>query len=188
MLKKEDAVKYGIPAVALTATIITFCVAMSSKGKKILKEALKFNGQVEIHPNKGWKNKYFERMMTRVGWKSGYDYCVIFTKLVLLKTLKGKKREAVEKMFSPSSQTTWVNLVKNQKAGLYKLSKKATPGSIAFYKHMKKKWRGHADIVIKGYEDKFSVVTANGKIGVETKDRKYSFNSNTFRLLGFVKF
>lgn len=189
MVKREDLIKYGVPVVALTGITATVLLLSSRTGRKILKEALKYNGQKEIHPNRGWKNKHFEALMKGAGWKKKDDYCVTFTKLVLLNTLKGKKRLAVKKLFSPSSQTTWTNLVKNQKLGLYKLSKKAAPGSIAFYKHMKKDWRGHADIVITAGKDNFQVVTANGTVGVEIKEnRKYSFNSNKFRLLGFVKF
>ncbi len=156
--------------------------------KKILNEAQKFIGQKEIHPNKGWQNKHFQALMEKVGWQSGWDYCVLFTKLVLLNTLKGKKQSATAKLFNASSQTTWQNLKKYEYLGLYKISKKAQPGSIAFYKHMQKDWRGHADIVIEADKNSFKVVSANGSIGVETKTRKYTYASNTFRLLGFVNF
>jgi len=157
-------------------------------GKKILKEAQKYIGQKEIHPNKGWQNKHFQNLMEKVGWQSGWDYCVLFTKLVLLKTLQGKKQKVVAKLFNASSQTTWQNLKKFEHLGLYKISDKAKVGSIAFYKHMQKEWRGHADIVIEANQDNFKVVSANGSVGVETKTRKYTFNSHTFRLLGFVNF
>jgi hypothetical protein len=157
-------------------------------GKKIIKEAEKYIGIKEIHPNKGWDNRYFQSLMTNIGWKVGWDYCVLFTKLVLLRALRGKKHAIAAKLFNASSQTTWQNLLKNKDLGLYKLSKNAKPGSIAFYKHMQKEWRGHADIVLSVDDDSFKVISANGSVGVEVKTRKYTFNSNTFRLLGFVHF
>ncbi len=186
---KENIKKYAIPAVALTSLTVGSIFLFSGKtGKKIIKEAQKFVGIKEIHPNKGWTNSFFQSLMLKIGWKQGWDYCVLFTKLILLKTLKGKKKDAVLKLVNASSQTTWANLVKNQKSGLYKLSKKPKVGAIAFYKHMNANWRGHADIVLDYDDDKYTVITANGSIGVEIKDRKYLYNSNKMRLLGFVIF
>ena len=188
-MKTENITKYALPIVAIGGLTIGGFIWFSNKnGKKILKEAQHYIGQKEIHPNKGWQNKHFQALMKKVGWQSGWDYCVLFTKLVLLKTLKGKKQSATVKLFNASSQTTWQNLKKYEHLRLYKISKKAQPGSIAFYKHMQKNWRGHADIVIKADKDTFTVVSANGSVGVEVKTRKYTFNSNTFRLLGFVNF
>jgi len=189
MIKTENITKYALPAVAVTGLTVGSIVLFSNRtGKKILKEAKKYIGIKEIHPNKGWQNKYFQSLMKKVGWQSGWDYCVLFTKLVLSKTLKGKKRSAVAKLFNASSQTTWQNLQKYKHLGLYEISKKAKPGSIAFYKHMQKNWRGHADILIRADKDTFTVVSANGSVGVEVKTRKYAFTSNSFRLLGFVNF
>lgn len=186
---KENIKKYAIPAVALTSLTIGSIFLFSDKtGKKIVEEAKKFVGIKEIQPNKGWSNSYFQALMVKIGWKQGYDYCVLFTKLILLKTLKGKKKDAVQKLFNASTQTTWANLVKNQKSGLYKLSKKPKVGAIAFYKHMNADWRGHADIVLNYDDNKYTVVSANGSVGVEIKNRKYLYNSNKMRLLGFVIF
>ena len=174
MNKSENIRKYALPAVAFTGITVGSIVLFSNQtGKKILKEAQKYIGQKEIHPNKGWQNKHFQTLMEKVGWQSGWDYCVLFTKLVLLKTLKGKKQKVVAKLFNASSQTTWQNLKKFEHLGLYKISDKAKVGSIAFYKHMQKEWRGHADIVMKVEKNSFSVVSANGSVGVETKTRKY---------------
>ncbi len=189
MSKSENIRKYALPAVAFTGLTVGSMILFSNRtGKEILKEAQKYLGQKEIQPNKGWQNRNFQSLMEKIGWQSGWDYCVLFTKLVLLKTLKGKKKKAVAKLFNASSQTTWQNLKKFEYLGLYKISNKAKVGSIAFYKHMQKEWRGHADIVIEANQDNFKVVSANGSVGVETKTRKYTFNSHTFRLLGFVNF
>lgn len=189
MIKTEQITKYALPVAAVSGLTIGSLMLFSNKnGKKILKEARRYVGQKEIQPNAGWENKYFQSLMKKVGWQSGWDYCVLFTKLVLLRTLKGKKQKAVLKLFSPSSQTTWQNLKKYEHLGLYEISKTAKPGSIAIYKHMQKNWRGHADIVMRSDKDTFTVVSANGSVGVEVKTRKYTFNSNTFRLLGFVNF
>lgn len=189
MISKGDIIKYALPAVTLTSiTAGTIVLFNNQSGKRILKEAKKYIGIKEIRPNKGWQNKYFQSLMKKTGWQSGWDYCVLFTKLVLLRTLKRKQQAAVKKLFNASSQTTWQNLLKYEHLGLYKISKTAKPGSIAFYKHMQKDWKGHADIVIRADKDTFTVVSANGSVGVEVKTRKYTFNSNTFRLLGFVNF
>ena len=189
MIKNENVTKYALPVFAVTSITVGSIVLFSNRtGKKILKEAQKYIGQKEIQPNKGWQNKQFQSLMEKVGWQSGWDYCVLFTKLVLLKTLKGKKQSAAAKLFNASSQTTWQNLKKYEHLGLYQITDKAKPGSIAFYKHMQKEWRGHADIVIRADKDTYTVVSANGSVGVETKIRNYTFASNTFRLLGFVNF
>ncbi len=182
--------KIAISTVAFASlTVGGFFLFRKRTGYKIVEDAKKFVGIKEIHPNQGWNNKYFETLMKKVGWQLKWDYCVLFTKLILLRTLKGKQREIVKKLFTPSSQTTWANLVKNQKLGLYKLSKKPKVGAIAFYKHMNADWRGHADIVGLNFDDKkYDVITANGTIGVEEKKRKYRYNSQTMRLLGFVIF
>jgi hypothetical protein len=184
---KQHIIPIGIIGIGIT-TLSGFMIYKAYSGKRILTEAQKYIGQQEIKPNMGWVNKHFETLMKSVGWKQKDDYCVTFTKLILLKTLKGKRREFVKRYFTPSSQTTWMNLIKHKDKGLYKLSKKPKPGSIAFYKHMQKNWRGHADIVKKEDKDGFTVISANGSIGVEIKKRAYTYNSNTFRLLGFVNF
>jgi len=189
VIKTQHIKIYALPVFALTSlTVGGFVLFANQTDKKILKEAKKYIGQKELHPNKGWQNKYFQDMMEKVGWRSGWDYCVLFTKLVLLNTLKGKKRSAAGKLFNASSQTTWQNLKRYEHLGLYKISRKAKPGSIAFYKHMTKEWRGHADIVMSADNNTYTVVSANGSVGVEVKKRHYTFNSNTFRLLGFVSF
>ena len=190
MITSENIKKYTIPTVALTSIMVGGIFLFRKKtGEKIVEEAQKFVGIREIQPNQGWNNKYFEKLMKSVGWQLKWDYCVLFTKLILLRTLKGKQKKVVEKLFTPSSQTTWANLVKNQKLGLYKLSKKPKVGAIAFYKHMNADWRGHADIVGLDFDEKkYHVITANGSIGVEEKYRKYNYNSNKMRLLGFVIF
>jgi hypothetical protein len=184
---RKHIIPIGIIGIGIT-TLSGFMIHKAFSGKRILTEAQKYVGQREIKPNMGWANKHFENLMKSVGWKQKDDYCVTFTKLILLKTLNGKQRDFVKSYFSASSQTTWQNLLKHRNKGLYKLSKEAKPGSIAFYKHMQKNWRGHADIVIDADKESFRVVSANGSIGVEIKKRKYTFESNTFRLLGFVNF
>ncbi len=190
--------KYAVAAVALTSlTVAGIFLLRGRTGKKIINEALKYVGIQELRTkssegkiiqNKGWNNTLFQSYMEKLGWKSGYDYCVLFTKLVLVNSLKNKKRDIVMSLFNASSQTTWANLVKNQKSGLYKLSKNAEEGAIAFYKHMNANWRGHADVVIEHNKQNYKVVTANGSVGVEIKTREYLFNSNKMRLLGFVIF
>lgn len=190
MKLRENIKNKALPIIALTGITLGGIVMFSHKdiGKKIVKEAKKYVGEIEIQPNKGWTNKYFESLMKRAGWKSSQAYCILFIKMILLNVLKGKQRLAVAKLFSASSQTTWANLLKNQPTGLFKLSKTPKVGSIAIYKHMKKKWAGHGDIVINFNKNNFTVVSANERKGVEIKTRNYTFNSNTFRLLGFVNF
>ena len=184
---KQHILPISIIGISLT-TLTGFIIHRSQSGKRILTEAQKYVGQKEIKPNMGWANKHFENLMKSVGWKQKDDYCVTFTKLILLKSLSGKQRDFVKTYFSASSQTTWQQLLKHRNNAWYKLSKKAKPGSIAFYKHMQKNWRGHADIVIDADKVNFNVISANGSIGVEVKKRAYTFESNTFRLLGFVNF
>jgi hypothetical protein len=194
MIKTETIKKYALPVAGfLTIAGIGIAISMNVTGKKIVKEAKKYVGQLELRTggieNQGWQNKYFENLMKQMGWQQGFDYCVLFTKLILLNSLTGKKREIVLKLWKPNSQVTWANLINNQNLGLYKLSKTATPGAVAVYKHMNKEGRGHADIVGERVEkERYEVITANGSVGVEEKFRKYAFESSGMRLLGFVKF
>jgi len=187
---KNKQKKYLLPVLAvfgISAIGGAFLFA-NKNGKEIADYSKKFVGIREKQQNKGWYNSYFENLMQKVGWKQPQQYCLLFIKMVLLNVLKGEKRSIVNSLFNASSQTTWKNLIAHKNLGLYKLSKKPKIGSIAIYKHMKKTWAGHGDIVIDFDKTGFRVVSANETKGVEEKNRKYSFDSNKFRLLGFVHF
>jgi len=190
MKLKENTKKYIVPAIVVTgiSAIGSVFLVKNATGKHILKEAKKYIGIAEIPQNKGWYNRTFETLMNSIGWKKPMPYCMLFIKMVLLNVLKGEKRSIVNSLFNASSQTTWRNLVAHKNLGLFKISKKPKIGSIAIYKHMTKEWAGHGDIVIDFNKSGYTVVSANEKKGIEIKNRQYSFNSNKFRLLGFVNF
>lgn len=183
------AMRFVLPVITILGITIGGVIAFSENtGEKILKYAEKFIGIAEITQNKGWYNKYFENLMINVGWKPPTQYCMLFVKMVLLNTLKGKQKDIVRVLFNASSQTTWKNLIAHKNLGFYKISKTPKVGAVAIYKHMNKKWAGHGDIVISFNKNNYKVVSANEKKGVEVKTRGYTFNSNKFRLLGFVHF
>ncbi len=183
--------KYTIPAIAVTGitTVGVILYTFNKNGNKIINEAKKYVGIKEIHNNKGWENKHFEALMKSVGWKKPLEYCVLFVKLVLLRTFDGKKASAINKLVNASSQGTWAKLLKNRNSNIYKVTKKPRVGSIAFYRHMNKPTHGHAEIVLKVNKNSYTVISANGKVGVEIKERKYAIvNKDELRLLGFVNF
>ncbi|MBN2727823.1 MAG: CHAP domain-containing protein [Bacteroidales bacterium] len=145
----------------------------------------------EIGNDAGFSNKSFEAELKKLDWQPGWAWCVMYTKYVWSKWLKGKRKEAAMKLFSANSQITWNNF-KNDKSGYFEVSKTPKVGSIAIWQGYYNKATGHAGIVTKVEPGYFE--TIEGNYGNKVEDgikRKYNYYTPTpapenLVLIGFI--
>jgi len=163
--------------------------------KKIVETAKGFIGQAEIKGNKGFESKEFERLMERVGWRTGWAWCSLFAELVLKLAYKGN--DDVTKELDKLCNASAVKTLKNFRNAGYKVSGKATPGAVAIWQSKRrgvKSWTGHVGIVTKVHKDYFETVEGNTGSGgvregevVATRKRRYNFDAyNGLELQGFI--
>ncbi len=179
--------------------VISLAVATAIQNRdEIIKTAKSFVGQEETANNSGFKDKTFQAAMTNVGWRSGYSWCVFFTKLVWQKSLKNDTIRALAmKLISGNSQVTLANFTKD-KSGKFIVSDTATVGAIVIYQEFTNgvgTSSGHAGIVTAVFPDYFETIEGNtnnngGREGyiVAAKKRKFTARAvtNGLRLRKFI--
>lgn len=157
--------------------------------------AKKFIGQEEILNNMGFINEEFEKMMHDYGdFNRGQQWCMSFAKAVWLLTFGKKYREQLDKLMTPSTQTTWANFEKDA-SGKFKVSQIPRRGDIVIWQQYingSPQWKGHAGIVQKFDENEFETIEGNtsAQEGIDRVDEKtHTYNwyvNNGLRLKGFI--
>ncbi len=159
--------------------------------------AKKFIGEDEISGNMGFVNPEFDALMREFGdFRDSQAWCMSFAKMIWIKKFGRRYKEILDKLITPSTQTTWQNF-ENDKSGKFETSDKAKKGAIAIWQNYKNgtpNWTGHAAIVQKVDNGTFETIEGNtndkgGREGytVAEKERKYSWdNNNGLRLKGFI--
>ena len=165
--------------------------------RRTLRYARKWVGEKEISGNMGFENEKFEKLMREYGdFRDTQAWCMSFAKMVWMQKMGNKYDQLLNKLITPSTQTTWVNFEKDD-SGLFELNKEAKPGDIVIwqkYKNGTSTWQGHAGIVKKAGKNNFESIEGNtnaqgGREGIEVaiKERKYNFDTtNGLRLKGFI--
>ena len=116
--------------------------------------------------------------------------------MVWIKKYGKKYEEILNKLITPSTQTTWQNF-ENDKSGKFKTGKEAKKGAIVIWQRYKNgvpEWKGHAGIVQRVNKDNFETIEGNtndagGREGyiVAEKTRTYDWDTiNGLRLKGFI--
>jgi hypothetical protein len=160
--------------------------------------AQKWVGITEVGANKGFSDNVFEQMMKNVGWKSGEEWCMYFTKAVHFDTFKDD-RDKIKNILNGSTQLSWTN-AGNDKTGTYKQIKSGRPmiGDIAIWQRTTNKSKGHSAIVIKDEGNNFVTVEGNtSEAGAYNGDRVLKLKrpmqynktipNSTLKLLGFIR-
>lgn len=173
--------------------------AFLTKGKKAANEALKWEGMEELGNNEAFKNKEFQKKMQEAGFKKGYEWCVIFAKMVWLNVFK-QDVEIIKKIISPSSMQTWKNFSNTAnlqgKFVRVEAQSKPKPGDIVVWQRKGSAAKGHAGLVTKVNNDlSFKTIEGNSNedgsangYGVFIKENKpLSSNRKSFILLGFLR-
>jgi len=164
----------------------------------IIKEARKYMNFEETPNNSGFKNKKFESMMRKMGWKKYQSWCAYFTELIWRRAYANaniKVDDELKRLFSASAVQTY----KNFKSADYQISMKPWYGALVVWqKHKdgKQDWRGHIGIVTKFNGDLFNSIEGNTNDGgsrngykVHEHVHQISLESERnygLRLIGFV--
>ena len=117
---------------------------------KILEVARSYQGQQEVRGNKGFKVKWFQKLMERMGWKKGQPWCAYLVEAVW-KEAYGKfsadMTSELDKLFSASAVQTFKNFNDSNR---WHTSEIPVAGALAvwrYYKNGKPTWRGHIGVV-----------------------------------------
>ncbi len=165
--------------------------------RRALRYAKKWVGEKEISGNMGFENSEFDELMRKYGdFKDTQAWCMSFVKMVWIKRMGRKFEDILDKLITPSTQTTFQNF-ENDTSGLFKVDKIARVGSIVIwqkYENGQSTWQGHTGIVKKVKTDDFITIEGNtndsgGREGIEVaeKERGYDLNvTNGLRLKGFI--
>lgn len=166
-----------------------------SKAKEIIENALSYVGQHEKEGNSGFLDPKFEAEMKEEGWKEGWAWCSVFTKVVF-KNVYPERAAELDKLFSASAVQTYKNFTRG---GGYLENRMPKEGNLVIWqlqKDGKPQWQGHAGIV---YELKssweFTSIEGNtneagGREGVAVaiKERKVLKDVwNGLKVLGFIQ-
>lgn len=133
-------------------------------------------------------DKNFESELKKLGWHPGWQWCMMYTKYVWSKWLKGSRREKAMKLISANSQITWANFRKDT-SGYFELSSKPKKGAIAIWQGVNNPAAGHGAIVESVHDSHFMTVEGNYSNQVKRVQRPYNFtyaNSEGNRLVGFI--
>jgi len=176
--------------IAIGVFSLSAIVFLLSDRARIVRQAKKWLNVRETGQNQGFNDPKFEALIKELsGFKKSEEWCVMFAKLVWLRSIPKNYREAAAKLISKSSQQTWANFNKD-KSGLFEVNKtKAYKGSIVIFQRSDPS-KGHAAIVTKVKKDYFETIEGNVEEnsvqGVFRKKRKYDYANKNLKLLGFI--
>lgn len=157
--------------------------------------AEKLIGQTEITGNVGFTSPGFERLMEKVGWKSGDAWCVYFVKLVWYNSVPSWLKPKILAKVSGNTDQTWTNLSNDTN---FTTPDVPAPGDIVIWKQYSNgipQWEGHAGIVKSLGFGKIKTIegntnnngSSNGYIVAE-RERPLDFtNNNGLRIVGFIR-
>ena len=154
-------------------------------GKKILSAAEEYLGQKEVPQNLGFANPEFAGRMREVGFKAGYEWCMLFVKAAVLDALSGDKKQIADKLINASTQQTFAN-IKNNGAGVFKIVKHPKPGDIVIWQRRDLSFKGHAGIIKKVYRKGFISVEGNVNNQVAEVSRS-KYGNDKFIIKGFIR-
>ncbi len=189
--------KIAVGFAVCSALIVTSLIYFLSKKKRTVKYAKKWVGTKEISGNMGFENAEFDELMRKYGdFKNTQAWCMSFVKMIWIKRMGSKFEAILDKLITPSTQTTYQNFV-NDSSGLFSVDKIPRVGSIVIWQKFKNgqsTWQGHTGIVKKVKADGFITIEGNtndsgGREGIEVaeKERGYNWNvTNGLRLKGFI--
>ena len=152
----------------------------------IVKNALSYNLQKEIPPNKGFTDKSFEQKLKNVGWSSGLMWCMAFCKLCWSEAHPSYK--LISKYLTLGSLDTWNKCISSVELIT---SNEPRPGSIAIWKNTASSGSGHGGIVTSFLkpDNTFETIEGNTAInggeGVGKRIRTMG-TQGTLKLLGFI--
>ena len=159
--------------------------------------AKKFVGEDEIPGNMGFKDPELDSLMREFGdFSNSQAWCMSFIKMIWIKKFGRKYIEILDKLITPSTQTTFANF-ENDKSGKFKITKEPERGAIVIWQNYKngiKEWTGHAGLVQKVNTDDFETIEGNTNDAasregytVAEKIRPYAWaTQNGLRLKGFI--
>lgn len=156
--------------------------------------ASQYIGKKEKPNNSGFEDPKFEADMVKFGaWQKGFAWCACFCRMVFIKSYP-EKSESYKKIISPSTRTTYNNLM-----GFgYTCFQKPSVGALvlwATYRSGIQQPTGHAAIVTEVNEDgTFKTIEGNGSANgsrngdrVVEHTRNLDLKPNGLNILGFFK-
>lgn len=140
----------------------------------------------------GFSDAAFEAELKKLGWQSGWAWCVMYAKYTWSHWLKGRKKLRAMELINANSHATWKNFETDQ-SGYFELSKKPKHiGAIAIWQGAANNGTGHAGIVTKIPSDYSYFETIEGNYGNNVHSeikRTYNYfaaNSEGLILKGFI--
>lgn len=176
---------YTIFVIVLLSVVFWFLVEYTNTGNRIVRKAKKYIGILEIPQNKGFYNTDFEERIRKVGFNTGYEWCQLFVKLVLTESLKGKAKNKINSLITPSTQQTFNNL-KNDKSGIFEIVEHPKAGDLVIWQKYGNPGTGHAGIIKKVYPTHFLSIEGNLSNKVSVVNRNYTGN-NSMKIRGFIR-
>jgi len=171
---------------------------------EVLKFAESQVGKQEISGNNGFKDKFLDMVMRRVGFQNGWAWCALFAEACWsYPTYEGKSKviATISDCFSANAVRTYENFKKDQDEN-FEVGKDPMPGSVVIWEKRRNGdpvktgvWTiGHAGIVKEVHEDHFIAIEGNtnshgGREGIEIAVKKRAFNyydKNGLCLVGFI--
>jgi len=137
--------------IALTIIGLILIIYFLSNNNKAVRIAKRNVGQLEKTTGSyemGFQNKKFETKMRQNGFSQGYDWCAIFAKSVIMKSVSNKKKAIINQLMNPSSQQTYNNLVNaSTHYNFIEISEKPIKGAVVVWQSVSKPAFGHVGIV-----------------------------------------
>jgi len=179
--------KFYIILITVAIMLFLWWFFIIRKGYRILRNASKFIGLQEIPQNRGFYNSAFESKMISAGFKTGYEWCMLFVKMVLRETLTGDQLKELNKLFTPSTQQTFEN-IENGKSKHFKTVDNPRPGDIVIWQSLSVPYKGHAAFYKKSVDSKGNFETVEGNANNEVSELKRDLNgTSTMKIRGYIR-
>lgn len=165
---------------------------MSLVADKIIEVASRYVGIKELGDNQGFTDKAFEADLTKLGWHTGWAWCVFAAEKVWIDAYRelGASEAFIKrlrKLFNPSAQKTFKQF---SEANDFKVVNYPEKGAIAIW--ATGRYTGHAALVDIFDEKCFNTFEGNTDVrGTRDGDGFYKSRrqlryKDSFRLLGFI--
>ena len=166
-------------------------------GSIVAEMAMNYLNQKERPGNKGWFDAKFEKSMRAIGFRTGHAWCCYFSERVWTDTAKVYNENmliGIKKLFSGSTQKTFVNFKKYGPKYGYEVDSKPQIGDVIIWQRKNKRSLGHAGICV-GFYDNGDMKTIEGNTngsgsregdGVYTKRRRLTGTSSMI-IRGYIR-
>ena len=172
-------------------------VILFNRRQRIRRVTNLLDGISETSPNKKFSDATWEQWLKDVGWKSGEQWCMYYSKRVLMEAFK-KDAEAINKALGGSTQSSY-NLVKSGASPLFEISQSPKVGDIAIWQRTTNPAFGHAGVVRRVYRDGTMEVSEGnvtidkaiegvGKFNHDSKIGSKHSSGSTLALRGFIRY